>query len=82
MTHKVNNLEGIVVTNDVTWKNPEVEPPPRGRKINVLTIGGIAIQAYWSDRAKKDGFIAWYPLIDVPDWARDIIAKNVTPPKG
>lgn len=70
---QVNSMEGVAVTKHAEFLDPEVSPPPRGVELNVLTVGGISIEAQWTDDAHKRGFIGWYPLISVPKWARERI---------
>lgn len=49
------------------WRNPEVEAPPVGRKITVMTWGGIQTETVGANNTAVE-FAAWAPLIDKPDW--------------
>ena len=46
-------------TGTILWKYPHKHPPPRGKKLNILQCGGIAIHGEWRDNS---GFIAWQDL--------------------
>lgn len=35
--------------------------PPGGAKVHILTIGGVCVDAQWSDDPDK-GFLGWAPL--------------------
>lgn len=41
---------------EVEWTYPQEQEPPRGVKLNILTVGGIAIQGQWDYSV---GFVAW-----------------------
>jgi hypothetical protein len=41
---------------EVEWIYPHEKQPPTGVKLNILTVGGIAIQGQW---AYGVGFVAW-----------------------
>ena len=43
----------------VYWRNPAQYAPPVGRKLLLLTDGGVAVIGLW---AKDGGFQAWRPL--------------------
>lgn len=45
------------------WIDPLDIPPPRGRKLNVLTYGGIATEGFWDDKL----YVGWLPLANTPD---------------
>jgi hypothetical protein len=66
-----------VIRDPVTSVEPEYldpadHPPPRGRKIQLLTIGGIAVQGDWDD---EGGFVAWAPLLKIPPNIKAKLAK-------
>lgn len=44
---------------DIEWKYPHEHEPPRGKKLNILTCGGVAIHGFWKD---NHGFIAWQDM--------------------
>lgn len=46
-------------SGQVYWREPAVEPPPRGSKLLILTSGGVAIFGEWMD---DSNFTAWSPL--------------------
>jgi hypothetical protein len=41
------------------WIYPQDQQPPRGVKVNILTIGCVAIHGNW---AEGEGFLAWQYL--------------------
>jgi hypothetical protein len=43
----------------VEWISPLDKEPPRGKKINILQGGGIAIHGQWEDNL---GYLAWQDL--------------------
>jgi hypothetical protein len=46
-------------SGEVYWRYPDIEPPPRGRKLLILTSGGVAAMGDWMD---DSNFEAWSPL--------------------
>lgn len=44
------------------WIDPDDEPAPTGRKLFILTIGGVATVGNWD----ADYCVAWAPLLTVP----------------
>ena len=51
------------------WHDPDIYPPPRGTKIQLLTEGGIAVYGEWRD----EGYDAWAPCMQVPTALKDKI---------
>lgn len=51
------------------WRNPSVDVPPKGVKLQLYTEGGIAVYGHWKDSA---GFLAWAPLPAVPKWLKTL----------
>ena len=50
-----------LATNTPYWRYPLLDgEPPKGKKLNLLTSGGIAVIGQWND---SSNFIAWAPLI-------------------
>jgi hypothetical protein len=49
------------------WRLPEDSPPPRGVKLQLLTLYGVATMGAWSDL----DCVAWAPLITIPARIRD-----------
>ena len=43
------------------WRLPEDSPPPRGTKLQLLTVYGVATMGAWSDL----DCVAWAPLLTV-----------------
>lgn len=41
---------------EVEWIYPQEQEPPTGVKLNILTVGGVAIQGNWQYSV---GFVAW-----------------------
>jgi hypothetical protein len=46
-------------SGEVYWRDPAVEPPPRGSKLLTLTSGGVAVIGDWTD---DSNFVEWSPL--------------------
>lgn len=51
------------------WLNPSSHPPPRGKKLHLLTTGHIAVHGEWAPEI----YVAWQPLDKVPEWAKEKI---------
>ena len=45
------------------WRDPDVDPPPIGSKVQLLTHTGIAIHGKWYPEGR---FIGWAPLLKIP----------------
>jgi hypothetical protein len=43
------------------WLDPDEHPPPRARKLLLLTRGGVAVLGHWGDDC-----VAWSPLPKIP----------------
>ena len=43
----------------IRYRLPDIDPPPRGVKLIILTSGGVAIVSDWSDDSNHT---AWHPL--------------------
>lgn len=65
---KVSPQNGIATSAAPEYLDPRVFPPPRGVKLNVLTSGGVQVEATWRPDLN---FVAWAPLIKVPPWAKE-----------
>lgn len=50
------------------WRKPWIDPPPKGRKLFILTKGRIATIGHWG----KD-CCAWAPLFNVDDELNDYV---------
>lgn len=46
-------------SGEVYWRDPADEPPPLGRKLLILTSGGVAVIGDWMN---DSNFVAWSPL--------------------
>jgi len=51
-----NSIMPAAASEAVGWRDPEWCPPPRGRKLLILTAGGVAILGPWADDV---GHHAW-----------------------
>ncbi len=63
-------------SNEAQWHYPDYpgDPaPPPGRKLQILTVGGVSIYGQWG--GKKAGHIAWAYLIQrdqtKEDWLKE-----------
>jgi len=63
----VNHVGKYATCTDYEMLDPEVNLPPKGVDLHVLTIGGVVVRSPWKDNA---GFVAWYPFFKVPAWAK------------
>ena len=64
----MENEYPVVTALEPEWRNPDVDPPPRGSTIWMLTRGGIGVRGTWSD----DGsYLAWSPMPAMPQWLKD-----------
>lgn len=61
-----------VTSAEPEYLDPEDHPPPRGRKIQLLTIGGIAVEGDWTEHG---GFVAWAPLLKIPPKIKAKLAR-------
>lgn len=59
MSENVNMPAVSVPAAEVHWRDPDWCDPPRGRKLLLLTEGGVAVIGVWRD---DGGFTAWSPL--------------------
>ena len=62
------NHEGVATASHPSWYDPEVDRPPAGVLMNLLTVGGREVEGYWREGG---GFIAWSPKMKVPAWAKE-----------
>jgi len=65
----VNNTLGVATSELSHWKDPEVFPPPRGVKLNLLTWGGIQVSGQWFTDSHLS-FAAWAPVLSKPEWLK------------
>ena len=59
MSENRNLLAYSAKPGSVYWRDPAQYAPPVGRKLLLLTDGGVAVIGLWS---KDGGFQAWSPL--------------------
>lgn len=59
MTENRNLLAYSARPGSVYWRDPVEYPPPTGRKLLLLTEGGVAVIGIWH---KQGGYQAWSPL--------------------
>lgn len=55
-------INGVEVSATEYFLDPEEYPPPKGKKLNLLTKGGIACQGTWSG----EDLVGWAPLHRIP----------------
>ena len=63
MTHTINNAGTVAVATDYYW-NPVTQATPRGVKLQLLTVGGVAIYGLWMGEATH--YTHWAPLPKKP----------------
>jgi len=59
MRDNVNLSAFSAKPGEVYWRDPAKQSPPVGRKLLLLTDGGVAVIGLWH---KDGGFQAWSPL--------------------
>ena len=59
MSENLNLLAYSAKPGAVYWRDSTQYPPPVGRKLLLLTDGGVAVIGLWN---KDGGFQAWSPL--------------------
>ena len=59
MTFKLNTDKSVAVATDYYWE-PVDKTTPRGVKLQLLTVGGVAIYGTYNGREKF--FTHWAPL--------------------
>lgn len=76
-TSKVNEsqAQGIVTADTAYWRNPDLEPPPIGTKLTVISWGSVQMEAQWT-RDANEVFAAWAPLIKKPPWLIDRLNQH------
>lgn len=55
-------IERHVTTDEIMFRDPDVDPPPRGVGILMLNPGGVLVVGAWEKTA-----VAWCPKPKVPD---------------
>jgi len=66
MTHTINTEKTVAVATDYYWQ--PMDSCPRGVKIQLLGIGGVASYAAWDGRNRF--WQAWAPLPKKPEWLK------------
>lgn len=65
MNYKVSDDKGVAVATDYYWL-PITPDTPRGVKLQLLGIGGVAV--YGELGATNRFWVAWAPLPKKPSW--------------
>ena len=65
MTHTLNTDKTVAVAPDNYWLRIDKDTP-RGVKMQLLGIGGVAAYGEWDGKNKF--WKAWAPLPKKPDW--------------
>lgn len=63
----INRNSGVAVGTVSVYHDPDIDPPPRGVQLWVMTKTGVLVRSVWNDNS---GFLAWAPLPDTPDWLK------------
>lgn len=67
MSDKISTKQDQAVSvGDIEWRDPEIDPPPTGRKLYLLTPGEVAVIGNWSPE-----YIGWQNLFRIPQSIRD-----------
>ena len=64
MNFRVNKDRAVAVATDYFWQH--MDSCPRGVKIQLLGIGGVASYGVWD--GKNRFWSAWAPLPKKPEW--------------
>lgn len=67
MTHTINASKTVAVSPDYFWL-PINADTPRGVKVQLLGIGGVAAYGVWDGRNRF--WQAWAPLPKKPEWLK------------
>ena len=74
---KHSTKHSVIVANSVHWFNPDTHPPLKGKKLTVLTWGGIQINSEWGSGPNgEDPYAAWAPLIEKPAWLKERLERH------
>lgn len=60
MTHHINTEKTVAVAEDYYWQEID-ENTPRGVKVQLLNLGGVAVYGHWQP-SYKGSFTHWAPL--------------------
>lgn len=61
-------IQDVATANSAEWLDPEVNVPPRGCDVLILSKGGVLIRGHWRN---DQGHLAWSPLPKKPKWLQD-----------
>ncbi len=61
-----------LTTNELLFRDPEVDPPPRGVNMLMLNEGGVLIVGQWNNDC-----LAWCPKPKVPKALKEKLARRV-----
>lgn len=65
MTHTLNNDRTVAVSPDTYWLKIDADTP-RGVKVQLLGLGGIATYGNWDGKSRF--WQAWCPVPKKPEW--------------
>lgn len=63
-----------VSVSDSAYPWMPLDSCPRGSKVNLFTIGGIALQGKYT--GKEDWVLAWAPLPTTPPWLKELLCER------
>lgn len=61
-----------LTTHELLFRDPEVDPPPKGVNMLLLNPGGVLIVGPWSDDC-----IAWCPKPKIPKSLKDKLIRRM-----
>ena len=61
------------------YRDPAIDPPPRGCKVLLLTSGGVAVVGDWTD---DSNLVAWAPLPRKPVCRGEAVQWTEEPDHG
>jgi hypothetical protein len=60
-----------VTTDQLYFRDPDIDPPPKTTSMLLLNAGGVCIIGTWTD-----GCIGWCPKPKIPQALKDKISKQ------
>ena len=59
---------------DPSYPWQPIETCPKGSKVALMTIGGVAVWGRYT--GKEDWVLAWAPMPTTPDWLKEALCKR------
>ena len=75
MNHTINRQHQVAVATDYYWI-PIDSQTPRGVKLQLLTVGGVAIYGHWDGRSTF--YTHWAPMPKRPPVVSEPVVYDIT----